>query len=200
MSASSNSAGTPIGISALSGDCVSGQDARFKRTGLLANAYIDLGTWAGVTPYVGAGAGVTYAKVDGVYDWYTGNNGAAYAPNIPYPTGFPPVWVTGAGTPTTAPAGFTFGQQSRRVDVSRSQTKFTWALMAGLTLDVAANTKIDLGYRFVNMGSLLRRRPPRATARSTNTAWASATCWTRAAPGRGPGRPPIRLDAGAVEA
>jgi len=29
---------------------------------LLANAYIDLGTWAGFTPYVGAGAGVTYLR------------------------------------------------------------------------------------------------------------------------------------------
>ncbi len=149
----SNAAGTPVGVSAVSGDCVSGQDARFKRTSLLANAYFDLGTWAGVTPYVGAGAGVTYGQSSGVYNWFTGNNGAVYAPDIPYPTGFPPVWVMGDGTPTTAPANFTFGQQSRRVDVNKSQTNFTWALMAGLALDVAANTKLDLGYRFVNMGT-----------------------------------------------
>lgn len=149
----SNAGGTPVGISALTGDCVAGQDARFKRTGLLLNGYFDLGTWAGVTPYVGAGAGVTYAKAEGVYDWYTRNNGTAYAPDIPYPSGFPPVWVTGSGTPTTAPPGFTFGQQSRRVDLAKAQTKFTWALMAGVSLDVAANTKIDLSYRFVNTGS-----------------------------------------------
>jgi opacity protein-like surface antigen len=29
---------------------------------LLANFYLDLGTWAGFTPYVGAGAGVTYLR------------------------------------------------------------------------------------------------------------------------------------------
>ncbi len=31
----------------------------------LANGYIDLGTWAGITPYVGAGAGVAYVLTRG---------------------------------------------------------------------------------------------------------------------------------------
>jgi opacity protein-like surface antigen len=35
---------------------------RLDALSLLANAYIDLGTWAGFTPYVGAGAGVTYLR------------------------------------------------------------------------------------------------------------------------------------------
>jgi opacity protein-like surface antigen len=35
---------------------------RLDALSLLANVYIDLGTWGGFTPYVGAGAGVTYLR------------------------------------------------------------------------------------------------------------------------------------------
>ena len=147
-----SAAGTPIGISAVTGDCASTQQADFKRSSLLANAYIDLGTWTGLTPYVGAGVGVTYAQANGVYNWITGNNGAIYAPDIQYPDGFPPNWVTGGGTPTAAPVGFTFGQQNKRVDTKKSQTNFTWALMAGIAYAISPNAKLDIGYRYVNMG------------------------------------------------
>ena len=155
----SNSSGTPIGISAITGDCQSVQRADFKRSSLLANAYIDLGTWTGITPYVGAGVGVTYGQTNGVYNWITGNNGTAYAPDIPYPTGFPPTWVTGTGAATAGPAGFTFGPQSRRVATKKSQTNFTWALMAGVSYAVSPNAKIDFGYRYVNMGTFVGGAP-----------------------------------------
>ncbi len=154
-----NASGTPIGISALTGDCYSAQRAEFRRTSLLANAYIDLGTWAGVTPYVGAGVGVTYGRVNGIYNWFAGNDGSIYAPEIPYPAGFPPNWVTGTGAATAGPAGFTFGNQSRAVFTQRSQTNFTWAIMAGLAYDVSPNAKIDFGYRFVNIGTFSPAAP-----------------------------------------
>ena len=35
---------------------------------LLANAYVDIGTWHGVTPYVGAGIGGAHIKWDTVHD------------------------------------------------------------------------------------------------------------------------------------
>jgi opacity protein-like surface antigen len=151
--------GTPIGVSAVTGDCASSQRADFKRTSLLANAYIDLGTWTGITPYIGAGVGITYGQANGVYNWITGNNGAIYAPDIPFPDGFPPIWVTGAGTPTAGPAGFTFGPQSRRVETRNSKTNFTWALMAGVAYAVSPNAKIDFGYRYVNMGTFAPGSP-----------------------------------------
>lgn len=150
-----NASGTPIGISAVNGDCAATQQAQFQRSSLLANAYLDLGTWTGVTPYVGAGVGITYGQATGVYNWITGNNGTVYAPDIQYPAGFPPVWVTGSGTPTTAPAGFTFGQQNKRWDTKNSRTNFTWAVMAGIAYAVSPNAKIDFGYRYVNMGTFV---------------------------------------------
>jgi opacity protein-like surface antigen len=155
----SNAAGTPIGVSAVTGDCYSAQRADFKRTSLMANAYIDLGTWTGVTPYIGAGVGVTYGRADGQYNWYRGNNGSVYEPDIPFPTGFPPKWVTGAGVDTTAPPGFTFGPQSRAFSTRKSQTNFTWALMAGVSYAVSQNAKIDFGYRYVNMGTFASGSP-----------------------------------------
>jgi opacity protein-like surface antigen len=36
--------------------------AKIESYTTLANGYIDLGTWAGITPYVGAGAGVAYVR------------------------------------------------------------------------------------------------------------------------------------------
>lgn len=149
----SDGGGAPIGVSAQTGDCYSAQRAGYKRSSLLANAYIDLGTWAGVTPYVGAGVGVTYSKVAGQYDWFY-DNGAAYGPNIGPPAGFPATWVTAAGDAAAEPPGFAFGSQSRRINLRKAQTTFTWALMAGVAVDVSPNAKIDFGYRFVHMGGL----------------------------------------------
>lgn len=41
----------------------SGLSADFNATTLLANVYVDLGIWHGITPYVGAGAGASYVSV-----------------------------------------------------------------------------------------------------------------------------------------
>ncbi len=42
--------------------CVGHSDSEIHRWDLLANGYLDLGTWDGFTPYIGAGAGVTRAN------------------------------------------------------------------------------------------------------------------------------------------
>jgi opacity protein-like surface antigen len=46
---------------------------------LLANAYVDLGTWWGITPYVGAGIGASNNTISGFQDINTANAGVAYA-------------------------------------------------------------------------------------------------------------------------
>ncbi|WP_428031170.1 outer membrane protein [Ancylobacter sp.] len=43
-----------------------GLSADFSATTLLANAYLDLGTWHGLTPYVGAGIGASYVLLSGI--------------------------------------------------------------------------------------------------------------------------------------
>lgn len=91
--------------------------------GLLANAYVDLGTVWGLTPYVGAGAGMTNIDWKGMTTskYCSGSNcdrSVKYADEE---------------TP---------GAESWR---------FTYALMAGISYDVAAHTKIDLGYRYARI-------------------------------------------------
>lgn len=50
----------PCGIG--SGACVSTDSSSFSALTVMANAYIDLGTYAGFTPYVGAGIGGAHVK------------------------------------------------------------------------------------------------------------------------------------------
>lgn len=50
------------------GTCSSTEVSHFSALLLMANAYADLGTWHGVTPYVGAGIGGGHIKWDSVRD------------------------------------------------------------------------------------------------------------------------------------
>lgn len=78
----------------------------------LANGYVDLGTWWGVTPYVGASVGVTSNQFGGFID-----NTFGYARDT-------------------------------------SKADLAWAVSTGLAFNVTPNLKIDLGYRYLDLGSL----------------------------------------------
>ncbi len=84
----------------------------------LVNGYVDLGTWWCLTPYVGAGIGITSNNVSSVTD-------------------------LGAGA---AAGGLGFSQ-------SHSQISLAYAFMAGVGFAVTPNTKIELGYRYLNLGN-----------------------------------------------
>jgi opacity protein-like surface antigen len=86
---------------------------------LLANGYADLGTYLGLTPYVGAGAGVSYVKWSKVEQTRLCTNSDC--------------------TGIDFTAADNEGSESWR---------FTYALMAGLSYDVAERVKMDFGYRF----------------------------------------------------
>ena len=92
--------------------------------GLMVNGYVDLGTYVGFTPYVGAGVGYTYV------DWSSLGS-----------TGF----CTGS-CPGSGPTGSVTseGEQSWR---------FTYAAMAGVAYDITSNLKIDVGYRYRQIDS-----------------------------------------------
>jgi opacity protein-like surface antigen len=80
----------------------------------LVNGYVDLGTWYGITPYVGAGVGGAINRFSGLTDL---GLGSGYSPD-------------------------------RNVDT------LAWAVMAGLSLNVTPNLKLEIGYRYLDMGSL----------------------------------------------
>ncbi|MDN2565357.1 porin family protein [Aquibium sp. A9E412] len=99
--------------------CRSEDGADMTAYAAMLNAYVDLGTYVGITPYVGAGAGVSYV------DWDTLNSG---------------IYCAGAGCPAAYVADASHpGEASWR---------FTYALMAGLAYDVTDNLKVDLGYKY----------------------------------------------------
>lgn len=90
----------------------------------LVNGYVDIGTWYGITPFVGAGVGFASNRLSGLTD-----TGFAYPGN-------------GAGFPTGGYSG------------DATKTSFAWALMAGLDFDVTQSLKLELGYRFLDYGRL----------------------------------------------
>lgn len=92
----------------------------------LANLYVDLGTWHGVTPFVGGGVGVVNHMFSSVTD-------------------------QGLGLYTGGAAGQAggFGYAPRK-----DQTNLAWALHAGLGYAVSPNLKLELGYRYLNMGDV----------------------------------------------
>ncbi len=88
----------------------------------LANLYADLGTWWCVTPFVGAGVGVSYNTISNFRDLGVGSNNTLF-----------PITSTGfANTATTA--------------------NLAWALHAGLAYKVTPGFSVELAYRYLNLG------------------------------------------------
>lgn len=114
--------------------CKGSSDASNKAYSLMANGYVDLGTYVGITPYIGAGAGVVYSK----------RSSTVGAKNcVPTSSSV----VSNGSTVTTQfncddPAGYN-GQVS-----SKASYDFAYALAAGLSYQVTKNLSVDLGYEY----------------------------------------------------
>ncbi len=101
------------------GICFDVNTGNFSAAVFMANAYVDLGTWWCITPFIGAGVGGAYDMISGVQD-----NGI----------------IAGGST------GFGFGPNASNLNLA-------WNIQAGLTYNVSNNLKIDLSWRYLNMGS-----------------------------------------------
>lgn len=108
----------------------SAESAKFSAATFMLNGYVDLGTWSGLTPYIGAGVGVSRKTIE---DWTTQVVcfNALCAPS---------------GPTATLP--------------NSSKTGFTWALMAGTAIQLTDQLSFDLGYRFLNMGGMTTQADP----------------------------------------
>ena len=109
--------GAPLGTTCRSEDSSSAH----AWSGLL-NAYADIGTVAGFTPYVGAGAGFTYLRWNGLDSNYFCVDDVA----------------------TCGGLGLVDSESRGKA----RDWRFTWALMAGVAYDVSDNVKVDVGYRY----------------------------------------------------
>ena len=93
----------------------------------LLNGYWDIANYRGFTPYVGAGLGFANVRLSDLT-------------------------VISQAT-VTDPVGGVILQQASGYSKAHSQTNHAWALMAGTSYDLSPNAKLDLGYRYLNMGS-----------------------------------------------
>jgi opacity protein-like surface antigen len=89
---------------------------------VLANAYLDLGTWWCITPFIGAGVGGAYNRTAALSDTGINTNGL------------------GAGA-----FGF--------ANADHAQWNLAWAAHAGLSYSVSNNFKVELAYRYLDMGN-----------------------------------------------
>jgi opacity protein-like surface antigen len=121
---------------------------------VLANAYVDLGSWSGFSPYVGGGLGVSVTSMSGGVNYYQTNTGYAYAADLTASGGgYPLVWVNAYGAPITPQPAIAFAQQNWNRALDSTTTGFAWALMAGFSYQLAPSVAIDIGYRYLNSGA-----------------------------------------------
>jgi opacity protein-like surface antigen len=90
----------------------------------MANAYVDLGTWWGVTPFVGAGVGTARNTISGFRD-----DGV--------------ILNTANATPFSN--SVTYANEG-------SKWNLAWALHAGLAYKVLPGLTVELAYRYINLG------------------------------------------------
>lgn len=105
--------------------CRSEDSASMYGSTFMANAYFDLGTFKGFTPYVGAGAGVARVKWDGLTN-------QIYC-------------VDGPVLPGDACVGNPYAPAAH---AAASSWRFAYAFMAGLAYDINKTLKLDVGYRY----------------------------------------------------
>lgn len=141
---------TDNGVNIVAGEnsCYARQNGKLSRHVFLANGYLDLGTWSGLTPYVGAGVGTAYGRVrGGAYDWFHSADNSLYvAPAIPANPGNLP-WQTSTGTPMAPVTSI-----NNTASTNRRSFNLAWALMGGLSYQVSPNASIDMGYRYLSLG------------------------------------------------
>ena len=125
--------------------------ARMTNFHVLFNSYVDLGNWGGFTPYVGAGAGFNIVYQKASQQWFM-SNGNAYNPT----------WTD----------VYSNNVYSAYWDKTRSSknVQFAWALMGGVSYALNSNATIDLGYRYLNLGTITNYSGPTSTSVQKNTA------------------------------
>ena len=92
----------------------------------MANAYVDLGTWWCVTPFIGAGIGTSYNRI------------------IRFPRRRCELQLVACAALTVLP--------TRRMT---GKWNFAWALHAGLAYRVTPNVTLELGYSYMNLGDAI---------------------------------------------
>ncbi|MES0042512.1 outer membrane beta-barrel protein [Mesorhizobium sp. M0091] len=112
--------------------CDLSDNASNKGYSIMANGYVDLGTYVGITPYLGGGIGVAYNKY---YRSIGAKDCVEVAPNS-----------SGTG-------GFSCDDPAGYEGATDKEGKFNlaYSIGAGLSYQVAKNVSVDLGYEYFSV-------------------------------------------------
>ena len=139
---------------------VNKSSGHFDSAVVLANAYFDLGTWYGVTPFIGAGAGYAFNHMSGYgtdstftspsygYDY----SNPVYASRRRLPLQRAGVLQLRPGLRRQRQPGLQDAVLRRRFYKDKTTGSFAWALHAGLAYNITDAFKIELAYRYLNLG------------------------------------------------
>jgi opacity protein-like surface antigen len=135
--------------------CTGALDLTRRDSTALAAAYLDLGNYWGVTPYVGGGLGLNADMISGNVGYTVNSTGNPYSADLTAPSGpgtVPQVWQSPTGGTITQPnIGFTNQNWNRSISVTHYT--MAWALMAGLGFQISPSATLDVGYRYLNAGT-----------------------------------------------
>lgn len=135
---------------------------------LLANAYVDLGDYFGLTPYVGAGAGLNVNSLSGSATYTTAATGASYPGTAPA-VGVPGTWVNKTGAVLTPQPGAPFFGPAWDNKINATKYNLAFALMAGVGYALSSTATLDVNYRYMNLGttSLTLKNPTGAVIKTS---------------------------------
>jgi len=145
-----------VGVYAVPNTCNETQRANLKKQILLLNGYFDLGTWYGVTPYIGAGLGAARVEQEGSRAYTNASDNSAYRANLVLPEDAlsNPTYLEGPALvrPLNPQPVIAYGIQNWDRRFRTVKYNFAWALMAGAAWQMTDNAYLDVGYRYVNFG------------------------------------------------
>jgi opacity protein-like surface antigen len=122
-------------------DCFDIDTAKYSAINSMANAYVDLGTYVGFTPYVGAGIGL--ARVE----WEEVTDSTLCVPEITTQGRDRCVDATATPQPVVSTPYTQKGITNTGTDY-----RMSYALMAGVGYKASKNLTLDLSYRILNVG------------------------------------------------
>lgn len=142
------------------GTCNGHNRASLLKTDVMVGGYVDIGTWGGLTPYIGAGVG--FARLDAFtsQDYTKTSDGSTYKPDLTATLagGYPLIWRDEFGAivhpvvPTTGQP-VAFAKQNWSKHEQRTLYNFAWSLTGGVAYAIDDHLSVDLAYRYANLGS-----------------------------------------------
>jgi opacity protein-like surface antigen len=167
----SSPAGVPLGyLYNPTNTCDASASVHQYDNAFLANTYVDLGTYYGFTPYVGGGLGLNMNVLSGNLNTVETANGATYGANLTSGGAFPQVWVNSMGAPIAPQPNIAFAPQFWTRSIHSTTYSMAWALAAGFGFKLTPSATLDIGYRYLNSGTVNMLINPQtgATIRQNN--------------------------------